>query len=210
MVEFLAYVHARPNAFKAADIFYVGKGSRKRMKALASNRNKHYKNIIAKHGANQICMGFFECSTEQNAFDLERGLIKTLRQNGVSLVNMTDGGEGVKGLRVSESHRLAMSAALKGRAAPNKGKPSPLKGRTLSEEHKLKLSRAKQGRKSPLFGTKLSVESKEKISKAQTGCRWINNGIVETKGMPEKIQYLLDAGFRYGRLSANRAQTERS
>lgn len=209
MSKFLTYVHAKPGATTAADIFYVGKGSRKRMLDFTSNRNKHYGNIVAKHGLSRICVGFLECSTEQNALNLERGLIKLLRAANVQLVNMTDGGDGVSGWKMPEHQKLKMSRLLKGRVAPNKGKPSPLKGGTLSDEHKRKLSAAKMGSKSPRAGIKLSFETRGKISKSQQDHRWLNNGVVETKCSPSGFQNLLESGFDFGRLSTKRSQNRK-
>lgn len=203
MTKFLTYVHAKPDASSSADIFYVGKGSRARMKDLASNRNQHHKNIVKKYGATRISFGFIECSTEQNALDLERGLIKILRQSGVKIVNLTDGGDGVSGWKMPEHQKQKMKAALKGRTAPNKGLPSRLKGRTLSAEHKQKLSKAKRGVKSPRSGVTLSDEIKDKISKSQTGYRWLNNGVSETKCSLSIAHSLLNVGFKFGRLSIN-------
>jgi hypothetical protein len=206
MSEFLTYLHARPNAKFLSDIFYVGKGSRKRMNDFVSNRNPHYKNVVAKHGKNHICTGFFECSTEQNALDLEKGLIKSLKASGVMLVNMTNGGEGVSGWKMPEHQKRNMIEKLKGRVAPNKGVASPLKGRSLSDSHKQKLSKAKAGKIGSRKGAKLDVETKIKISTSQQGFRWVNNGVSETKGSLIKIKSLLASGFIFGRLSANRAQ----
>jgi len=209
MSKFLTYVHAKPEAATVADIFYVGKGSRKRMRDLASNRNRHHKNIVKKYGATRISFGFIECSTEQNALDLERGLIKLLRASGAQLVNMTDGGEGVSGWKMPEDQKLKMTNRLKGRIAPNKGKPSPLKGKPLSDEHKQKLSKAKRGVKSPRSGVTLSAEIKNKISKSQTGYRWLNNGISETKCSLSMAQSLLNAGFKFGRLSTKHSRNQK-
>lgn len=73
------------------------------------------------------------------------------------------------GKPLSESHRRNIGHAIKGRPAPNRGKPSPLKGKTLSEIHKAKLrgrefsdelrKRMSESHK----GKKLSEELKEKL-----------------------------------------------
>ena len=51
------------------------------------------------------------------------------------------------------------------------GKPSPLKGRHISDEHKAKISRALKGEKHFNFGKHLDGQLKEKISRAHKGKR---------------------------------------
>ena len=97
-MTFYAYVNARPTTVDASGIFYVGKGSFRRMHSVSkSSGNRHHGNIVAKHGKENILIGGFECSSEDIAFELEKGLIKCLRRMCVSLTNMTDGGEGSSG-----------------------------------------------------------------------------------------------------------------
>ena len=91
-----------------------------------------------------------------------------------------------------------------------KGKPSYRKGKSLSEEHKQKISYAKKGKtlseetkqkiSESLKGNKYrlgktcSEESKKKLSEAHKGHHWFNNGISEVfvKECP--------SGFVLGRL----------
>lgn len=93
MNTFYAYVHARPDA----SIFYVGKGTGKRAYRLRG-RSSYHQNVINKHGAENILIGKMECSSEEAAFELEKGLIKCLRRMGCELTNKTDGGDGVSGM----------------------------------------------------------------------------------------------------------------
>jgi len=51
----------------------------------------------------------------------------------------------------------------------NKGKPSPLKGRPKSEEHKQKLSAARKGRPGTFIGKRHSEETRTKLSAARKG-----------------------------------------
>jgi len=108
-----AYLHARPGTIEASGIFYVGKGLLKRALSVYG-RNKHHQNVVAKHGAENILIGKIECSSEETAFDLEKGLIKCLRRMGVLLTNQTDGGEGTVGIVPSAESNAKRSAALKG------------------------------------------------------------------------------------------------
>ncbi len=76
---FLTYIHARPDG----RIFYVGKGTSARVSKIDSHHNPHHSNIVAKYGRKNILVGKMECSSEEIAFELEKGLIKCLRRSGV-------------------------------------------------------------------------------------------------------------------------------
>ena len=111
-MTYYTYLHARPTTTDANGVFYVGKGTAVRAGTI-DRKNRHHKNIVAKYGKSNILLGKIECSTESIAFELEKGLIKCLRRMGVSLTNMSDGGEGQSGYahtddtrkRMSETHR---------------------------------------------------------------------------------------------------------
>lgn len=111
MKIFGAYVHARPDG----RIFYVGKGTETRAHNLT--RNLHHGNVVKKHGAESILVGFMPCSSEAIALELEIGLIKCLRRSGVVLTNQTDGGEGCTGLIHTAEAKAKVSRANKGRKA---------------------------------------------------------------------------------------------
>jgi hypothetical protein len=118
------YLHCKPDGVP----FYVGKGSIKRSKKLY-DRNKYHENIVTKYGKENILIGRIECSSENIAFDLERGIIKCLRRSGIKLTNFTEGGIGGvcgkpswnKGKKFTEEHRAKLSIARMGKAPPNKG-----------------------------------------------------------------------------------------
>lgn len=148
---FYAYVHARPDVSGVSSIFYVGKGTLNRFKSL-NPRNSYYKNIVNKFGKENILIGKIDCSTESFAILLEKGLIKRLREMNVKLTNMTDGGDGVSGLKWSESSKINFSKKMKG-VGP-------------SDETKLKIKEALKGRAPTNLGVPHSEETKQKISKA--------------------------------------------
>ena len=131
MSSFGAYIHAKPDGTP----FYVGKGTRKRMRDFYTARSQWHKNTTAKYGRDNIITRFMECSNEDNAFALEIGLIKTLKANGYELCNLSDGGEGPSGYKhdpetverirqknlgrvQSLEERKLRSKALKGRSKP--------------------------------------------------------------------------------------------
>ena len=116
-MNYVSYVHAKPDTTDASGIFYVGKGSGKRARKIVRNEssNRHYKHTVSKHGAENILVGVIPCSSEQIAFDLERGLIKCLRRMGVKLTNLTDGGEGSSGCVASPETIKKISFGVKER-----------------------------------------------------------------------------------------------
>lgn len=132
-MSFNAYVHCRPDGTP----FYVGKGDAVRVSTKKRYHNRHHMNILNKYGEENVLVGKFECSTEDIAFDLERGLIKRLRKMGVCIVNLTDGGEGTKGAVRSPEARAKMAAGKIG----NQWNV----GRKYSLETKIKKSRSKGG-----------------------------------------------------------------
>lgn len=86
-------------------IFYVGKGIGTRC-AVTNSRNNHWNNVVNKHGFNiEIIESDLE---ESKSFELELRLIKKYGRVDLgtgTLVNWTDGGEGLSGAVVSEATR---------------------------------------------------------------------------------------------------------
>ncbi|MEN9936048.1 MAG: hypothetical protein RLZZ387_2627 [Chloroflexota bacterium] len=107
-----AYIHARPDTRDALGVFYVGKGAGRRFRP-SIRRNRHHSNVVAKHGAENILVGVIECSSEDIAHALERGLIKCLRRSGAKLVNLTDGGEGSSGYVPTEEAKAKIGEAFR-------------------------------------------------------------------------------------------------
>ena len=127
---FYAYVHAKPDG----SIFYVGKGKGDRAYDFCK-RSEYHKRISNKYGKNAILVGKMECSSEEVAFDLERGLIKCLRRMGAVLTNQTDGGEGTSGYKVSADEVAA-------RRIRNAGSNNPWFGKKHTDEAKSLISYA--------------------------------------------------------------------
>lgn len=100
--QFYVYTHARPDG----RVFYVGKGCARRAHDFSpARRTPHHLNIIKKYGRDQIRVEILNCVSEAEAFDRERDLIRSLRESGHSLVNLTMGGEGASGRLVSQEFR---------------------------------------------------------------------------------------------------------
>lgn len=158
---FYIYVHAKPDGTP----FYVGKGSKGRCFDFINNRNRHFHHVVDKYGEKNILVNTYPCSSEQNAFDLEIIFIDLLRWDGAPLVNLTDGGDGVKGYTFTKEARRKMRAAQLGKTLPSeqraKMSASHL-GRRVSAETRAKISAA-------LIGLTRSKVTCAKISLAKKG-----------------------------------------
>ena len=110
---FGVYTHARPNGI----VFYVGKGTRDRSSP-KGRRTAWHKHVVDKYGHENIKVRFYACSSEVNAFKRERKMIKNYRNNGIVLVNITDGGEGAAGRILTKGQRDQIRDKLKGRSRP--------------------------------------------------------------------------------------------
>jgi hypothetical protein len=171
------------------EIFYIGKGSGNRMyqhvsiamgKSISRTKNLKLYNKIKKiidSGGFIKCEIIFKSENENDCFNEEIRLIEKIGL--INLCNLTIGGEGTSGYKLSEETKLKMSLAKKDKKRENISKihkenllknPQIFKighdgywnGKTLSEETKLKMSLAKKGRK-------FSKEHKEKISQSLKG-----------------------------------------
>jgi hypothetical protein len=120
MKKFYVYLHRR---LSDSLPFYLGKGTGDRAWR-KSHRSFHWKNIVNKHGYTIEILQEFD--DEQEALQYEIDGIAALKEAGYNLCNITDGGEGVSGLKHSEKAKEAMRQAKTG-----------LKH---SEEHKAKIS----------------------------------------------------------------------
>lgn len=167
-MNYCVYVHLRADS---GNVFYVGKGTVRRV-SQKSNRNPHWHRIVKKHGmrAETVVSGI----SEEDALDFEKHMIAEFRIRGLSLCNMTDGGDGISGYKHTEASRNLMSES-------RRGLPSPTKGKTLSPEHRKKLRIAKLGKpqsashieasRKARIGITVSKETRQKISSALTGKR---------------------------------------
>jgi hypothetical protein len=95
--KFYVYVHKRKDT---GEIFYVGKGTKNRYK-YTYGRNSYWKNIATKYGFESEILYFFD--SEEEAFNREISLITTLKTLGQKLANLTNGGEGTFGRKLSDN-----------------------------------------------------------------------------------------------------------
>ena len=108
----MAYVYCH---FKSDnnDPFYVGIGKTKTRPYTMYNRSKWHKNIVKKHGVRaSIIINNIDW---ENACFWEKAWIKALKTDNYNIANLTDGGDGVKGLNFTEDHRKKLSDAKIGK-----------------------------------------------------------------------------------------------
>ena len=77
-------------------LFYVGIGDRRRVKVPERHHNRGHSNISGVHGVLRKVVKIFDTVDEMNAWEISR--IKHIRDQGLTLVNKADGGEGTRGL----------------------------------------------------------------------------------------------------------------
>jgi len=159
---FFVYLHIRPNNKGLHSIFYVGKGTKTRLKYIDRKYNTYHTKIVTKYGKENIIVRSMVCKSESHAFELEIDIIKKLKSLGVQLANMTNGGEGVSGNIMSKEAKEKISIAVKNRppaSAETRAKISESK-KNISNETRKKMSESRKGKE-------LSVETRLKISKAK-------------------------------------------
>lgn len=191
---FYVYEHWR---LDKDECFYVGKGRGNRAYT-RYNRNIHWKNIVNKLER----MGFaYEVRfvktglSEDQAFSIEKERILFWR-NLVDLANLTDGGEGASGRKLSEESinklkksksNISQETLAKMKAYQSnrteEHRNNIIKGKLgykFSEESKKKMSEKAKGNTNKR-GKKISDEQKQKISIANKGKVAWNKGVKATE-----------------------------
>jgi hypothetical protein len=133
----VVYEHIRKDT---NEVFYVGIGNTDKRAFSKHGRNKYWKHIVEKVGYSVNII--INDATYDEAKEIEKYLIAFYGRKDMglgSLVNMTDGGDGVVGVICSNQTRQKLSAVNKGDKHYNFGKP-------LSDEQKQKLSEARKGK----------------------------------------------------------------
>jgi len=179
MTSFYVYEHIRKDT---GEVFYVGKGKGKRH-CSKQNRNQYWHNVVNKAGG--FCYRIV-CKDESEELILlaEIEKINQLRMLGVTLVNLTDGGEGITGLKHSEKSKQLMSQKLKGKSHKHTFESiekirQANTGIVFSDERKNKLRQKALGRKMPshvrqalderMKSFKQSEETKEHLRQINIG-----------------------------------------
>jgi len=136
---FYVYAHTKPDG----EIFYVGKGTRKRFLD-KRNRNQHWYNVVNKYGYNAIILA--NNLTENQAIEEEAQIIKHFKKFG-KLVNILDRGD----INAMSNPEVAK------KCAETKRKLGQYTGKEISEYNK----KYKDKIKNPEFAKKVSENRKK-------------------------------------------------
>lgn len=191
-MAYYVYVYFDPT--RELEAFYVGKGKGERSHCHLTRTDKHpFTHRIqkmARHGVIPI-IERYEGLSEEAALALEIALIAEIGRKDMGkgpLLNLTDGGEGASGAKVSDDTRKKMSVSHSNECHPFYGKHHSVetkekirntkKGVPQSDEMKQKLSKARKGKKhseahaANLAASLKSEETRKKISEANKA-HWI-------------------------------------
>lgn len=149
-------------------IFHIGKGTKNRFKDTKTHRNQYFLNKIKKYGDDVDVKIIQDNLTEQEAWDLERELIKQYKKIGQCETNLHEGGCGGNTGNYNNPERSKkLSLSAKARV----GIKNPNYGKKFSKERKKQLSikNKKWWENHP--------EMKEKISKLHKGKIPWNKGL---------------------------------
>jgi hypothetical protein len=159
----VVYEHLRNDT---DEVFYVGIGAEEKRAFSKHQRSPYWKHIVNKVG---YSVNIIHKDIDwEDACKIEKLLIEKYGRKDLglgNLVNLTDGGEGVLGVLVSEEKRKKLSEANKGKT-PSEETRKKLseagKGRIISEEHRQKIGEANKHRI-------ISEETRKKLSEASKG-----------------------------------------
>jgi group I intron endonuclease len=177
--ERTAYIYKATNLLDGMS--YIGQSSdliQRIRNHIWSNKDEYFHNALRKYGIENFEWEIIMSGPEYGINDVEIGYIvfeNTKIPNGY---NMTDGGEGASGHKVSDETKHKMRLARLGKKMSEESK---LKcrlanlrskhnlGKHLSDETKQKISDKHRGINNPMFGKHLSDETKQKISLSLCG-----------------------------------------
>lgn len=184
----LVYAHYKPDG----SMFYIGKGSVRRAHSSAG-RNVVWKRTVEKHGSFKVEI-LARWKTEQEAFDHEVFLIDTIKQMGIPLVNIAEGGKGSTGFRHTEEHKKRLSSRMKA--------SNPMVDDQIRQKQKASVAAAmrrpevKHKQSASRIGMRLSESHVESLRNCHPMKPCMING-VEYKSLMEAARQL---GIRHGTL----------
>lgn len=184
--RFYVYEHLRSDT---GAVFYVGKGTGNRCSVRSHHhRNEFWQRVEKKAGGFCVRMVAKDVD-EELAFLVEQERISQLRESGICLCNMTDGGDGTSGWVKTQEWRQKVGAKHKGKIISDdvRAKISAsvkASGYCHSPETRKKISDANKGRQNTL-GFKHSEETKQKMSVAHKGSK---SRLGQTRSQEEKAK----------------------
>ena len=224
-MKFYIYKHTRPDT---GEVFYIGKGntsknSHEARYKTASGRNRIWKSIVSKNNGIFIPEIICYCDTEDEVNELEKHYINLYGRRNLgkgTLCNLTDGGDGSVGIKVSNETKKKLSIAFSGENHPNFGKKlsketclkksetlknsdKNLRGKKLPDWWKDKIRETKIGELNPMYGKtgELSHRSRKVID---TNSGIIYNSVTEAaeaNGLKMKTLYNLLSGHRQRKIN---------
>jgi hypothetical protein len=141
--RFYVYIHRELDTNRP---FYVGKGTAERAWN-KSTRSDFWKNVERKHGRKVEIV--FDNLTEDEAFQVEKDTILEFEYFGYRLVNLTKGGDGVRGMKFTEESKQKMSIAQKTSEkvkAARQASAEARRGIKHTKDHSSKISKALKGK----------------------------------------------------------------
>lgn len=157
--------------------FYVGKGTGRRIRdhkssALRGADTRMAKKIrsIEKSGHKALELIVFSGDVDAVSIAKETMLIEAIGRDSVggTLINLTDGGDGMSGYICPDSQRKKHREFRHSEESIAKISAAHM-GKVLTKEHKDKLSAAKKGRPSNNLGTRLTDAQKKNLSEKLKG-----------------------------------------
>ena len=106
------YIHTKPNT----EVFYIGKGKDKRAWEFC-RKNKHWNSVVNKYCKPIVTVSAY-WKTEKQSLIFEKFLIASAKHFGFKLANKTDGGEGVSGMKHSDTVKDNQSKRVSGKNNP--------------------------------------------------------------------------------------------
>lgn len=157
-MSFYTYMHTRNDT---NEVFYIGKGTGDRM-YWKYGRNRHWTNIVQKHGFTPHVLAYW--NNEEECFAHEKFIISCMKDMGIKLVNLSDGGDGPSGRKVTDEQRKKMSDAAKRKYKNGFVHPKPMLGTKASEKTKQKMREAHAKR-----DCSMPIETRQKVSASSLG-----------------------------------------
>lgn len=182
---FYVYEHIRPDT---GMVFYVGKGKDYRNNSTC-DRNRYWNFIVKKAGGFSSKI-IFSHTSEELVLLAEQERIDQLKKLGVSLCNMTNGGEGLSGFCHSQETRLKLKEiALK--------RPK----RQLSEKHKEAIRKANTG-------VVFTESRKDKIRKKALGRKMHPNALMALTKARKNFKHSFETIKRMCEIQKNMPKTK--